>query len=56
MKEYMSVVSIAFAGNNLEADSKEDYIEKLKDSFMEEIKIFLARNLKIKLNLKVLIN
>ena len=36
MKEYMSVVSIAWAGNNLEADSKEDYIEKLKDSFMEE--------------------
>ncbi len=36
MKEYMSVVSIAFAGNNIEADSKEDYIEKLKDSFMEE--------------------
>ena len=32
----MSVVSIAFAGNNLEADSKEDYIKKLKDSFMEE--------------------
>ena len=36
MKEYTSLVSIAFAGNNIEADSKEDYIEKLKDSFMEE--------------------
>ena len=36
MKEYTSVVSVAFAGNNLEAYSKEHYIQKLKDSFMDE--------------------
>lgn len=36
MKEYTAVVSVAFAGNNLEAYSKEHYIQKLKDSFMDE--------------------
>jgi len=36
MKEFTAVVSVAFAGNNLEAENKEHYIQKLKDSFMDE--------------------
>ena len=36
MKEYTAVVSVSFAGNNLEAENKEHYIQKLKDSFMDE--------------------
>ena len=35
MKEYTSNIIITFSINNLEADSKYDYIEKLKEQFNE---------------------
>jgi hypothetical protein len=35
MKEYTSNIVITFSINNLEAKSKTDYIEKLKDQFNE---------------------
>ena len=35
MKEYTSNIVITFSINNLEADSKYDYIEKLKEQFNE---------------------
>tara|TARA_Y100001937_G_scaffold80585_1_gene109153 strand:- start:91 stop:267 length:177 start_codon:yes stop_codon:yes gene_type:complete len=35
MKEYTSNIIITFSINNLEAESKYDYIEKLKEQFNE---------------------
>ena len=35
MKEYTSNITITFSINNLEAESKYDYIEKLKEQFNE---------------------
>ena len=35
MKEYTSNIVITFSINNLEANSKYDYIEKLKEQFYE---------------------
>ena len=35
MKEYTSNIVITFSINNLEANSKYDYIEKLKEQFNE---------------------
>tara|TARA_R100000278_G_scaffold2241_3_gene4327 strand:- start:457 stop:636 length:180 start_codon:yes stop_codon:yes gene_type:complete len=35
MKEYTSNIVITFSINNLEAESKYDYIEKLKEQFNE---------------------
>ena len=35
MKEFTSNIVIKFSINNLEAESKTDYIEKLKDQFNE---------------------
>ena len=42
LKEYTSVVNLSFGGNNLEANSKEEYIERLKDIFYEEYGIELT--------------
>tara|TARA_B100001287_G_C22640782_1_gene510018 strand:- start:882 stop:1046 length:165 start_codon:yes stop_codon:yes gene_type:complete len=36
MEEFTAVVTVSFAGNNIEAKNKEDYIQKLKNSFMDE--------------------
>ena len=36
MKEYTAVVSVSFAGKQLGSENKEHYIQKLKDSFMDE--------------------
>ena len=35
MKVYESVVSIQWYGNNISAESKEDYVKKLKEQFYE---------------------
>ena len=35
MKEFTSNIVITFSINNLEAESKQDYIEKLKEQFNE---------------------
>lgn len=35
MKEYTSNIVVTFSINNLQAESKEDYIEKIKDQFNE---------------------
>ena len=35
MKEYTSNIVVTFSINNLEANSKHDYIEKLKEQFNE---------------------
>jgi hypothetical protein len=39
MKEYFCEVNIRFSGNNFEANSKEDYIKKVKQSFIDEFGI-----------------
>jgi len=35
MKEYTSNIVVTFSINNLEAETKEEYIEKIKDQFSE---------------------
>lgn len=40
-KEFSSVVSVQFYGNNLEAENEADYIVKLKALFKEEYNINL---------------
>ena len=35
MKEFTSTVTLTFDLNNLEAESKEDYIAKLKEQYQE---------------------
>jgi hypothetical protein len=42
LKSFTSVVSIQFYGNEIEAETKEEYIEKLKDLFHEEYNITLT--------------
>tara|TARA_R100000426_G_scaffold37160_1_gene29422 strand:+ start:67 stop:222 length:156 start_codon:yes stop_codon:yes gene_type:complete len=41
MKEYTSVITIKFGGNNLEASNKEEYIELIKERFYEDYGINL---------------
>ena len=41
MKEYTSTVTITFSLNYNEAQSKEDYIQKVKDQFSEQYDIDL---------------
>ena len=36
MKEFSSVVTLSFHGNFCEADTKEEYVEKVKAIFYEE--------------------
>jgi len=40
-KEYTSTITLTFGGNNLQAESKEDYIKLLKENFLEEYGIEL---------------
>ena len=42
MKDYKCNVIINFEGNHIESESKQDYIEKLKESFMVEFGIELS--------------
>ena len=42
MKEYKCNVIINFEGNHIEAENKEDYIKKIKESFMVEFGIELS--------------
>ena len=44
MKEYYSNITIQFSGNNLEANSKEEYIELIKEQFYEDYRINLNDN------------
>ena len=41
-KEYTSVVKLAFSFNNFEANSKKEYITKVKNSFKQEFNIDLT--------------
>ena len=41
-KEYTSVVKLEFGCNNFEANSKKEYIQKVKNSFKEEMNIHLT--------------
>ena len=38
-KEFTSVVTLKFGINNIEANTKEEYIQKLKDSYYEQYNI-----------------
>ncbi len=40
-KEFESKVTLVFEGNSIEADSKEEYLEKLKELFYDEFNIEL---------------
>lgn len=40
-KEFQSKVTLEFYGNSIEADSKEEYLEKLKELFYDEFNIEL---------------
>ena len=42
MSNYKCNVIINFEGNHIEAESKQDYIKKIKESFMEEFGIELS--------------
>ena len=42
MKEFSSVVSVQFYGNNLEAENEADYIAKVKALFTEQYNINLS--------------
>jgi len=44
MKEYTSNIVVTFSINNLEAETKEEYIEKIKDQFNEFHDIQLMDN------------
>ena len=44
MKEYTSNIVLTFSINNLEAETKEEYIEKIKDQFNEFHDIQLMDN------------
>lgn len=41
MTKYQSLVKLEFAGNEFEADSKEEYIKKVIENFKEEFDIDL---------------
>lgn len=41
MKKYYSNITLKFGGNNIEAENKEQYIQILKEQFLEEYGIFL---------------
>ena len=43
-KNFTSLVTVQFAFNNLEANSKEDYIDLLKRQYLDEFNIFLQDN------------
>ena len=36
MKEFTSTIILEISGNNITADNKEDYIEKLKENFKDD--------------------
>ena len=42
IKEYTSVVKLTFSFNNFEANSKKEYIQKVKNSFKQEFNIDLT--------------
>lgn len=44
MKEYWSTITIKFDGNNLEAESEEDYIQKLKEQFQEDYNLEIFKD------------
>ncbi len=44
LRNFSSVVSLQFYGNDIEAETKEEYIEKLKDLFHEEYNINLSND------------
>ena len=41
MKTFESVVTLEFGGNQFQAKNKEDYIKKVKESFIQEFGIEL---------------
>ena len=40
-KEYTSEITLKFSVNNLEAKSKKEYINKLKENFLDDFNIVL---------------
>ena len=44
LKEYTSVINLSFGGNNLEAYSKDEYIERVKSIFYDEYGIELTND------------
>ena len=42
MKTYYCDVDLKFGGNNFEAKNKQEYIQKVKDSFKQEFNINLT--------------
>jgi|TARA_B100001059_G_C17835745_1_gene587993 intein-encoded DNA endonuclease-like protein len=42
MQEYTSTVTIIFGGNNIDANSEDEYRLKLKDNFMETFGILVS--------------
>ena len=41
-KEFTCLVELSFSGNNYEADSVEEYKQKVKDNFLQEFDITLT--------------
>jgi len=44
MKEYYSNITLKFSGNNIQAENKEEYLELIKEQFLEQYGIFLNDN------------
>jgi hypothetical protein len=42
MKTFYSNITLKFSGNGIEAENKEQYIEFLKEHFIEAYQIFLS--------------
>jgi hypothetical protein len=42
LKDYTSTITLVFEGNSHEAESIEDYIQKIKEVFYQEFNIQLA--------------
>ena len=41
-KEFSSTITVVFSGNNLECETKSEYIEKTKELFLDDYNIDLS--------------
>ena len=41
-KEFSSIITVVFSGNNLECETQSEYIEKTKEQFLDDYNIDLS--------------
>ena len=44
MKEFVCDVKIIFSGNNFECENKQEYIDRVKNQFLEEFNLHLSND------------